>query len=251
MSRCTPTAPRRSWTWCWLPPALRRTRSPLSPGCSWPPGRRRGIGRALLEEATQEAVRRGRRAVLDVVEDHVAAIELYESCGWTRAGRVDWPCRATSHYANSSTWRLTSGRRPANADQLTARAGEGDLKVTGVVRLAPRHQVHNFGLRHPDPHLTLATRAGLEAPPWPRRSLRPLTSQFPESGRGDLNPRPQRPERCALTKLRYFPLATHRTQPAAPRAAGSCRLHVCGHRREGAVVEGPTGQERVDGSADA
>ena len=25
------------------------------------------------------------------------------------------------------------------------------------------------------------------------------------SGRRDLNPRPQRPERCALTKLRYFP----------------------------------------------
>jgi hypothetical protein len=25
------------------------------------------------------------------------------------------------------------------------------------------------------------------------------------SGRGDLNPRPQRPERCALTKLRYSP----------------------------------------------
>jgi len=31
-----------------------------------------------------------------------------------------------------------------------------------------------------------------------------LTCPF-ESGRGDLNPRPQRPERCALTKLRYFP----------------------------------------------
>jgi integrase len=28
-----------------------------------------------------------------------------------------------------------------------------------------------------------------------------------ESGRRDLNPRPQRPERCALTKLRYFPSA--------------------------------------------
>ncbi len=31
-----------------------------------------------------------------------------------------------------------------------------------------------------------------------------LTSGY-ESGRRDLNPRPQRPERCALTKLRYFP----------------------------------------------
>jgi GNAT superfamily N-acetyltransferase len=55
-----------------------------------PAARRRGIGRALLEKATQEAAQRGRRAMLDVVEDHVAAIELYESCGWTRAGRVDW-----------------------------------------------------------------------------------------------------------------------------------------------------------------
>jgi GNAT superfamily N-acetyltransferase len=55
-----------------------------------PPARRRGIGRALLEKATGEAARRGRRAVLDVVEDHTAAIRLYESCGWTRAGMVDW-----------------------------------------------------------------------------------------------------------------------------------------------------------------
>jgi integrase len=35
-----------------------------------------------------------------------------------------------------------------------------------------------------------------------------------ESGRRDLNPRPQRPERCALTKLRYFPLAG--ASPAPP-----------------------------------
>ncbi len=55
-----------------------------------PGAQRRGIGRALLETATQEAVRLGRRAVLDVVEDHQAAIALYEKCGWTRVGRVDW-----------------------------------------------------------------------------------------------------------------------------------------------------------------
>ena len=36
-----------------------------------------------------------------------------------------------------------------------------------------------------------------------------------ESGRRDLNPRPQRPERCALTKLRYFPSAG--ACPASPR----------------------------------
>jgi GNAT superfamily N-acetyltransferase len=55
-----------------------------------PAARRRGIGRALLGKATQEAVQLGRRAVLDVVEDHKAAIALYENCGWTRVGRVDW-----------------------------------------------------------------------------------------------------------------------------------------------------------------
>jgi GNAT superfamily N-acetyltransferase len=55
-----------------------------------PAARRRGVGRALLEKATLEAARLGRRAVLDVVEEHRAAISLYESCGWTRAGRVDW-----------------------------------------------------------------------------------------------------------------------------------------------------------------
>jgi hypothetical protein len=25
-----------------------------------------------------------------VVEEHRAAISLYESCGWTRVGRVEW-----------------------------------------------------------------------------------------------------------------------------------------------------------------
>jgi GNAT superfamily N-acetyltransferase len=55
-----------------------------------PAARHRGIGRALLGKATQEAVQLGRRAVLDVVEDHKAAIALYENCGWTRVGRVDW-----------------------------------------------------------------------------------------------------------------------------------------------------------------
>ena len=55
-----------------------------------PAARRRGTGQALLEKATREAARLGRRAVLDVVEDHTAAIRLYENCGWTRVGRVDW-----------------------------------------------------------------------------------------------------------------------------------------------------------------
>ena len=55
-----------------------------------PDVRGRGIGRALLEKGTREAARLGRRAVLDVVESHRAAIALYERCGWTRVGRVEW-----------------------------------------------------------------------------------------------------------------------------------------------------------------
>ena len=55
-----------------------------------PTERRRGIGRALLEKTMEEAVRLGRRAVLDVVEDHRAAIALYDACGWTRVGQVYW-----------------------------------------------------------------------------------------------------------------------------------------------------------------
>jgi len=49
-----------------------------------------GIGRALLEHATSAAVLLGRRAVLDVVDEHVAAIALYDRAGWTRVGRVEW-----------------------------------------------------------------------------------------------------------------------------------------------------------------
>lgn len=49
-----------------------------------------GIGRALLEHATTAATRLGRRAVLDVVDDHVSAIALYDRSGWTRVGQVEW-----------------------------------------------------------------------------------------------------------------------------------------------------------------
>jgi GNAT superfamily N-acetyltransferase len=55
-----------------------------------PTARRHGVGRALLQKATEESAGLGRRAVLDVVEDHRAAIRLYEACGWAQVGRVDW-----------------------------------------------------------------------------------------------------------------------------------------------------------------
>lgn len=55
-----------------------------------PPARRQGIGRALLGLAEVEAARLGRKAVLDVVDVHQAAIALYDACGWTRVGEVRW-----------------------------------------------------------------------------------------------------------------------------------------------------------------
>jgi GNAT superfamily N-acetyltransferase len=53
-----------------------------------PRHRRRGIGRALLEAASDAALARRLRPVLDVVRDHEAAVAFYERSGWVRAGEV-------------------------------------------------------------------------------------------------------------------------------------------------------------------
>ena len=56
--------------------------------CVTPAVRRAGIGRALLETAAEHARARGLRPILDVVTRFQATIELYETSGWTRAGKV-------------------------------------------------------------------------------------------------------------------------------------------------------------------
>ena len=53
-----------------------------------PGHRRRGLGRCLLETASREAHERGLWPILDAVTTHEAAIALYDSCGWVRAGIV-------------------------------------------------------------------------------------------------------------------------------------------------------------------
>jgi GNAT superfamily N-acetyltransferase len=55
--------------------------------------RGRGAGRLLLDTATAEARSRGLHPVLDVDIELSAAIALYESAGWCRAGQltVRWP----------------------------------------------------------------------------------------------------------------------------------------------------------------
>lgn len=49
-----------------------------------PQARGQGVARALLATARADAAARGRRAVLDVGQELVAAVALYESQGWTR-----------------------------------------------------------------------------------------------------------------------------------------------------------------------
>jgi GNAT superfamily N-acetyltransferase len=53
-----------------------------------PRARGRGAGRLLLDAATSEARSRGLHPVLDVDTELSAAIALYESAGWTRAGQL-------------------------------------------------------------------------------------------------------------------------------------------------------------------
>ncbi len=53
-----------------------------------PDTRRESVGRTLLNKASREAIRRDRWPILDVVTSFEAAVSLYESCGWVRAGHV-------------------------------------------------------------------------------------------------------------------------------------------------------------------
>lgn len=53
-----------------------------------PRARGTGAGRLLLDAATAEAAARGLWPILDVDTELTAAIALYESRGWTRAGTV-------------------------------------------------------------------------------------------------------------------------------------------------------------------
>jgi GNAT superfamily N-acetyltransferase len=58
-----------------------------------PAARRRGAGAMLLDHAVAEAHAIERWPVLDVATQFDAAIALYQSRGWTRAGRVSFPFR--------------------------------------------------------------------------------------------------------------------------------------------------------------
>ncbi len=54
-----------------------------------PEGRRRGVGRALVQQLLDDARGRGDRAmVLEVIEQNTAAVKLYEACGFARVRRL-------------------------------------------------------------------------------------------------------------------------------------------------------------------
>ncbi|MGH3220732.1 MAG: GNAT family N-acetyltransferase [Streptosporangiaceae bacterium] len=65
-----------------------------------PAARRAGRARDLLETATVYAVAHGLQPVLDVVDDSLAAIALYEGAGWQLAG------------TELATWTTPAGIRP-------------------------------------------------------------------------------------------------------------------------------------------
>ena len=91
-----------------------------------PRHRRQGIGRSLLEVASQDAHSRGLWPILDVVTYQKKAISLYDKCGWTRAGQV------TSRYGDdvvleefvylgpSCTGGLSADLRRARGDECRA-----------------------------------------------------------------------------------------------------------------------------------
>jgi GNAT superfamily N-acetyltransferase len=65
-----------------------------------PSARRAGRARELLEAATSYAVAHGLQPVLDVVDDGLAAITLYEAAGWRLVG------------TELATWVTPAGLRP-------------------------------------------------------------------------------------------------------------------------------------------
>ncbi|WP_207211859.1 GNAT family N-acetyltransferase [Promicromonospora panici] len=74
-----------------------------------PAARGTGVAAALLERVEDTPARRGRRLVLDVVDDGSSAVRLYERLGWTRVA------------SGEATWTTPTGVRPRTAAYLSPR----------------------------------------------------------------------------------------------------------------------------------
>lgn len=80
-----------------------------------PAGRRRGLGRALVEAAAAESQRRGAGTLfLEVADDNVAALALYRAAGFERAGlRRAYYARPGARRADALVLRRPLNRRDA------------------------------------------------------------------------------------------------------------------------------------------
>ena len=74
-----------------------------------PAARRTGVAATLLERVEDTPARRGRRLVLDVVDDGGPAVRLYERLGWTRVAEGE------------ATWTAPNGTRPHTVAYLSPR----------------------------------------------------------------------------------------------------------------------------------
>lgn len=77
-----------------------------------PAGRRRGIGRALVEAAADLAAQAGASVIwLEVAADNIPALALYEGCGFARAGlRRAYYARTDSPAADAIVMRRALAR---------------------------------------------------------------------------------------------------------------------------------------------
>lgn len=99
-----------------------------------------GIGSALLDTAEQWIFTRGRTAVLDVVQKHSAALEVYRHRGWREIGqaRPDWLPRSG-----------TAGHPDGQGCRLTQTVGDTDGQRRMVAaRVSERRRARCFRRRH-------------------------------------------------------------------------------------------------------
>ena len=99
-----------------------------------PDARRRGLGRALMQRAEQEAVRAGRALLTLNARAEAAAEQLYRAMGWQEGGRIPG-CTLSADGTPFDTvifWKKISSAQkstsPAQAGEVKTRsvAGEGD-----------------------------------------------------------------------------------------------------------------------------
>jgi GNAT superfamily N-acetyltransferase len=131
-----------------------------------PSARRVGCARELLEAATSYAVAQGLQPVLDVVDDGLAAIALYEGAGWQLVG------------TELATWVTPAGLRPkVRWYVLPLQRPDGFPNIEWAVRPTPAAA---DGAVRPLPLCSGRAHAGFTASRRRRRSWYPPAHCGPE-----------------------------------------------------------------------